>query len=304
MKESNSTYHTPALLQVSLNGLNIQSGGIYVDLTFGGGGHSKEIHKQLGQDGLLIAFDQDPEAANNVWTSNNFLFIDSNFSFLQNQLREHNVEKVDGILADLGVSSHQFDEAGRGFTIHGEAPLDMRMNIRAEKTAAEVLNQYSHKELLRVFQSYSDVNRPDKVAYALEKYRIDQSFQFNTQLIEAVKSLAPRHKEHKFYAQVFQAIRMEVNDELAVLKSMLEQSAAVLKSGGRLVIISYHSIEDRLVKNFIKRGSFDGVPEKDFYGNVLKPFEELNKTPIEASDEEKELNSRSRSAKLRIAVKK
>lgn len=303
MTNSEETYHIPVLLNECLEGLAIRPDGRYVDVTFGGGGHSREIFKQLSEKGHLIGFDQDPDAKANAWQAPNFTFIAGNFAFLKNQLRMFNLMPVDGILADLGVSSHQFDSAERGFSIRMDDELDMRMNQSGELTAKKVVNEYDEEELYRVLKSYGEVQGVKRVVDTLLRERQKGEIITTGQLRNLMAPLAQRGKEHKFLAQIFQAIRIEVNDEMTVLEKMLEQAVDVLKPGGRLVVISYHSLEDRLVKNFMKRGSFDGKIEKDFYGNILKPLEEVNRKPILPTEEELARNSRARSAKLRIAVK-
>jgi 16S rRNA (cytosine1402-N4)-methyltransferase len=297
-------YHTPVMLPECLEGLNIAPSGTYVDVTFGGGGHSRAIFDRLNTDGMLIAFDQDPDAVRNSWSAPNFHFIPSNFSFISNHLRMIGVKQVDGILADLGVSSHQFDEPERGFTIRANAPLDMRMNRSGELTAQKILNNYEEGELVRIFKTYGELPNARKAAAEVIRYRNSKKLKTTADLMEALKSCAPRMKEHKYFAQVFQALRIEVNGELDVLEKLLEQSAELLNKGGRMVVMSYHSLEDRLVKNFFKRGSFDGTIQKDFFGNVLKPFDEVVRHPIVPSEEEIAANPRSRSAKLRIAEKR
>jgi 16S rRNA (cytosine1402-N4)-methyltransferase len=284
-----------------LEGLNIQPNGIYVDVTFGGGGHSKAIFKQLNENGKLVAFDQDPDAQQNVWNASNFLFVPSNFSFLKNHLKALGISQVDGILADLGVSSHQFDEGKRGFSIRSNDELDMRMNQFGALSAKSVMNEYTEEELIRIFRKYGELHAPGKVAGTICRARSNKKIQTTGELIAVLEPIAPKFKEHKFYAQVFQAIRMEVNNELDVLEKFLEQTQEVIKPGGRLVVMSYHSLEDRLVKNYMKRGNFEGVVEKDFFGNILKPFEEVTRKPVSPSESEIELNTRARSAKLRIA---
>jgi len=303
MTNNEETYHIPVLLNECLEGLAIQPEGRYVDVTFGGGGHSREIFKQLNEEGHLIGFDQDPDAKENAWQAPNFTFIAGNFSFLKNQLRMFNLMPVDGILADLGVSSHQFDSAERGFSIRMDDELDMRMNQSGPLSAKTVVNEYDEEELYRVLKSYGEVQGVKRVVETILRERQKGVIATTGQLRNLMAPLAQRGKEHKFLAQIFQAIRIEVNDEMNVLEKMLEQAVEVLKPGGRLVVISYHSLEDRLVKNFMKRGSFDGKIEKDFFGNILKPLEEVNRKPILPSEDELVRNSRSRSAKLRIAVK-
>lgn len=301
MMENKETYHIPVLLQECIEGLNINPEGTYVDVTFGGGGHSRGIFSKLSNKGKLIAFDQDADAKNNVWSAPNFIFIPSNFSFLENHLLAHGVEEVDGILADLGVSSHQFDEGDRGFSFRADAPLDMRMNQRAEKSAKTVINQYEEAELFRIFKEYGELNQARKIAQAIVLEREYKSIETTFQLCDTIQHLAPKFKDYKFFAQVFQALRIEVNEELKVLEKFVLDSAKVLKNGGRLVVMSYHSLEDRIVKNYLKHGSFDGKEEKDFFGNLIKPFREITRHPIVPSDSEIELNSRARSVRLRIA---
>lgn len=297
----NEEYHVPVMLQQCLEGLNIQPDGVYVDVTFGGGGHSQKIFELLSSKGRLISFDQDPDAKANAWEAPNFHFVAANFAFISNHLRMLGIKQVDGILADLGVSSHQFDEEGRGFSIRSNAPLDMRMNQAGDKTAATIVNTYSEDDLYRVFRSYADLTNTPSVVRAILQARDSKKIKTTGDLVAIMEPVAPRHKEHKFYAQVFQALRIEVNEEMQVLEKFLLQTADVLKPGGRLVVMSYHSLEDRLVKNYMKRGSLDGKIEKDFFGNILKPFTEVNRHPIVADEEENERNSRARSAKLRIA---
>lgn len=301
MKSNENTYHVPVLRDASIEGLSIVPSGIYVDVTFGGGGHSHEIFSKLGTAGKLIAFDQDPDALSNVWEAENFTFVPSNFRFMANHLRAMRITQVDGILADLGVSSHQFDSAERGFSLRFEGELDMRMNQSGSLTAKEIVNTYDEEELYRVFRSYGEIDGLKKLVDALLRARQNKKISTTAELTTLLKPLAPNKKEHKFLAQVFQALRIEVNDEMAVLKDFLEQAAKVLRPGGRLVVISYHSLEDRLVKNYIKRGSFDGKIEKDFFGNILKPFDEVVRKAIVPTEDEIELNNRARSAKLRIA---
>lgn len=304
-KTNNETYHIPVMLQPCIDGLNILSDGVYVDVTFGGGGHSREIYKHLTEKGKLIVFDQDAAAKRNAWKAPNFVFIPSNFSFIKNHLRANGILQVDGILADLGVSSYQFDQSGnRGFSIRFNDPLDMRMNQSQPLSAKQVVNTYSEEQIAAVLGKYGEIERPMRIAVEICKIRSKQAINTTFDLIAAIEKFAPRHKEQKFYAQVFQAIRIEVNNEMDALEKFLLQAADMLKPGGRLVVMSYHSLEDRLVKNFMKRGNLDGTIEKDFFGNVLKPFDEVNRKPIGPTDEEMERNPRARSAKLRIAVKR
>jgi 16S rRNA (cytosine1402-N4)-methyltransferase len=297
----NTAYHVPVLLEECLNGLNISPNGIYVDVTFGGGGHSREIFSRLSSKGKLIAFDQDPDTLANVWEAPNFHFIQGNFSFLKNQLRFLKIEKVDGILADLGVSSHQFDSGNRGFSIRTNDLLDMRMNQKSVFSAQNLINEYEEEDLIRIFRKYGELSSPGKIAGTICRGRQNKPIQTTGELIQILEPIAPKFKDHKFYAQIFQSVRIEVNNEMEVLEQFLLQVPDVLKPKGRLVVISYHSLEDRLVKNYIKRGNLDGSIEKDFYGNVLKPLDEINRKPILPTDKEIEKNSRARSAKLRIA---
>ena len=298
---NNQEYHIPVMLQECIDAMCINPDGIYVDVTFGGGGHSRAIFEKLSSKGRLIAFDQDPDARKNAWDAPNFDLIPANFEFLSNHLRLLGVEKVDGLLADLGVSSHQFDEDTRGFSIRTEAELDMRMNQRSQLTAADVVNDYEEKELLRIFRSYGEIKNAFRLVQEITTERRNGRIKTTNDLIKIGTRCAPKHKENRYLAQVFQAVRIEVNDELGTLERLLEQTAEVLKPKARLVVMSYHSLEDRLVKNYTKRGSLTGEIEKDFFGNVLKPFTEIVRHPIVPSEEEVERNSRARSAKLRIA---
>ena len=296
-------YHIPVLLQECIQGLKIKPEGIYVDVTFGGGGHAKEIYQKINKQGKLIVFDQDADAKKNAWEAPNFYFVPSNFIYLSNHLKAHKFEAIDGLLADLGVSSHQFDIPERGFSIREDAPLDMRMNQNIERSAFEIVNSDSEDKLISVFWNYGELTNSRGLASEIVRQRSSKPIKTTFELMAVLKPFAPKFKDHKFYAQVFQAIRIEVNQELEALKQLLLQTCELLKPGGRLVVISYHSLEDRLVKNFMKRGSFDGKIEKDFFGNVLKPFKELIKHPLVPSEDEIRLNSRARSAKLRIAEK-
>jgi len=289
------------MLQPCLDGLNIKSDGTYVDVTFGGGGHARAIFERLAPAGHLVVFDQDPDARNNTWAAPNFHFVPANFAFLRNHLRALGMPSVDGIIADLGVSSHQFDTAQRGFSIREDAPLDMRMNRNGGQSAAELIASADEQKLAAILYEYGELRNSRALAAALVRQRDNAPILTTFDLIKALERFAPKFKDHKFYAQVFQAFRIEVNQELQVLKDFLEQSTQVLKPGGRLVVMSYHSLEDRLVKNFMKRGSFSGDIEKDFFGNVQKPLTEVNRHPIVADENECALNSRARSAKLRIA---
>lgn len=294
-------YHDPALLEETLDGLSIKSSGIYVDVTYGGGGHSKEILERLDDSGKLFAFDQDPDAKANLIEDSRFQFIQQNFSFTRNYLRMYAALPVDGLLADLGVSFHQFDEAKRGFSFRFDGPLDMRMDQSRELTAAKVLNEYEAEDLLRLFRLYGELRNASQVVDRLLSYRSSSLFESTAQLKEVLKGLVPQKVEHKFLAQVFQALRIEVNQELKVIEDLLNQAKEVIKAGGRLVVITYHSLEDRLVKNYMKTGNVEGRLEKDFFGNIQRPFEPVNKKPIVASHDEVLRNNRSRSAKLRIA---
>ena len=298
---NNSDYHIPVMLEECLNALDIRRDGIYVDVTFGGGGHSSEIFKKLNQHGRLIVFDQDPDARKNAWEAPNFSFIAANFAYIANHLRLMGVDKVDGVLADLGVSSHQFDEQERGFSIRGEASLDMRMNQSGELTAADVINDYDENALLYMFRNYGEIPSARRLVNAIVSDRLNGKIKTTQILMDVVTPCAPKFKEHKYFAQVFQAVRIEVNNEMGVLEDFLKATESVLKPRGRLVVMSYHSLEDRMVKNYMKRGSIDGKLKKDFFGNVLKPFNEVTRKPIVASEGEIEMNSRARSAKLRIA---
>ena len=301
MMENSTTYHIPVMLDECIEGLNINPDGIYVDVTFGGGGHSREIYKKISSKGKLIVFDQDPDAKANAWEADNFYFIAANFAYMANHLRMMGIKHVDGILADLGVSSHQFDIESRGFSIRADAPLDMRMNKSGELSAFTVVNEYDERELIKIFRTFGELPNARKITDQIMKNRASKKIKTTNQLMEILGNCAPKFKEHKFFAQVFQAIRIEVNQELEVLKSFLEQTEDCIKPNGRLVVMSYHSLEDRLVKNYLKRGSIHGEITKDFFGNVLKPFNEVNRHPIVAVEEEIERNTRARSAKLRIA---
>lgn len=293
-------YHNPVLLKECIDGLNINPKGIYVDVTFGGGGHSREILKHL-TTGKLYAFDQDDDAVKNKITDDRFVLIKQNFRYLKNFLKMYNALPIDGLLADLGVSSHQFDEASRGFSTRFEAKLDMRMDQNGKQTAADVLNNYSEEELKRIFKLYGEIENAGRLAYAIFHARKEKPLETVTDLKKAMESCVRRGRENQYYAQVFQALRIEVNKELDVLQEMLLQTLEILKPGGRLVVIAYHSLEDRLVKNMMRSGKFEGEVEKDFYGNKLTPFELITRKPIVPSDKENEENSRARSAKLRVA---
>jgi 16S rRNA (cytosine1402-N4)-methyltransferase len=298
-----TAYHIPALLDETIDGLNIKPDGIYVDVTFGGGGHSREILVRLSEKGKLIGFDQDEDAVKNAFDDPRFIFVRSNFKYLKNFLRYHNIEKVDGILADLGVSSHHFDEAERGFSFRFDGPLDMRMNTKSSLTASVLLNTYSEEQLADVFYLYGELHNSRKIAKTIVNARTKAPFDRIFPFIEVLKPFFGREKEKKDMARVFQALRIEVNKEMDVLKSLLEQSLDVLNPEGRLVVLTYHSLEDRLVKNFFRSGNFEGKIEKDFYGNVISPLKAINNKVIVAAEGEIALNPRARSAKLRVAEK-
>jgi len=296
-------YHNPVLLHRSIELLNIEPNGVYVDVTFGGGGHSRLILEQLAQ-GRLIAFDQDPDALNNIPEDDRFTLIPQNFRYLKNFLRLNNAVPVDGILADLGVSSHQFDVPDRGFSTRFDARLDMRMNPSVANSAEYVVNTYSAGELQRILTQYGELRSSYCVSQAIVKARSEKPIQTTRQLIEVIKSCLPEKKINKLSAMVFQTLRIEVNEELDVLKEMLQHAADVLTPGGRIVVISYHSLEDRLVKNFFRAGNFEGKIEKDFFGNVLSPLKPLSGKAIIPDEAEIDVNSRARSAKMRVAEKR
>lgn len=304
MNETQPTYHIPVLLQESIEGMNLQPNGIYVDMTFGGGGHSKEILRQGDSSIRLFSFDQDADAEKNIVDDSRFTFVRSNFRYLYNFLRYHQVEQVDGILADLGVSSHHFDDSERGFSFRFDGNLDMRMNKRAGITAADVVNTYDEERLANIFYLYGELKNSRKLASAIAKARNEKAIKTIGDFLEIVKPMFGREREKKELAKVFQALRIEVNQEMEALKEMLYAAAEALKPGGRLVVITYHSLEDRMVKNIMKTGNIEGKAEQDFFGNVQTPFRLVNNKVIVASDEEVERNPRSRSAKLRIAEKK
>ncbi len=295
-----NNYHIPVMLEACIDGLNIKPDGVYVDVTFGGGGHSKEILKRLNKDGILIAFDQDPDAQRNKIDDPRFLFVDQNFAFLRNNLRLLGYKQVDGILADLGVSSHQFDEPERGFSTRFDSSLDMRMDKQGSITAADVLNKYAEEDLHKIFGIYGEVKNAKSLARAIVTERMSESVLTLADFKRAIAAHIPKGKENKYMAQVFQALRIEVNGEIKVLESFLEQTAEVIKPGGRLVVMSYHSLEDRPVKNFLAKGKFKGEVDKDFFGNQQKPFQVITRKAVVASSDELAINSRSRSAKLRI----
>lgn len=298
---TNQEYHIPALLEESINGLNISPDGIYVDVTFGGGGHSRAIMEKLGSQGRLFSFDQDMDAWSNRLDDKRFTFVHSNFSFLKNFLRYYGVETVDGILADLGVSFHHFDDGERGFSFRQDSRLDMRMNRDSKVDAATVVNTYDEQQLATVLYLYGELKQSRRMASAIVKARSNGEITTTGGLVEVVSPFIRKSQEKKELAQVFQALRIEVNHEIDALKRLLNQSLEVLKPGGRLVVITYHSLEDRLVKNFMRSGNVEGKVDKDFYGRVNTPWQLINNRVITASDAEVERNPRSRSAKLRIA---
>ncbi len=295
-------YHVPALLKESIEGLNIRPDGIYVDVTYGGGGHSSEILKHLNK-GRLIAFDQDEDALKNKINDKRFMLIHSNYRYVKNYLKYYGILKVDGIIADLGISFHQVDEIERGFSFRADADIDMRMNKKGKITSADILNDYDEKDLIRIFRDYGELNNAFQIVKVIIENRNVEKFQKTNQLVHVLSKFAPKNAENKFFAKIFQALRIEVNNEMEALKDLLKASELLLSKGGRLVIISYHSLEDRLVKNFIRSGNFEGEIEKDVYGNFKTALNQLVKKPIVPSDKEIKENPRSRSAKLRIAEK-
>ena len=295
-------YHSPVLLNECIEGLNIKPTGIYVDVTFGGGGHSKEIMKHL-DGGKLFAFDQDADAYENNLQQDGFKLIDANFRYLRNFLRMEGIKKVDGILADLGVSSHQFDVAERGFSTRFEGELDMRMNPKSDLSAKEIINDYSEENLANVLYKYGELKNSRRIAKEIVRARQVEKINTTTELIVVVAKIVPEKYRNQFLARIFQAIRIEVNDEIVALKEMLLSGVDMLKPGGRLVVLSYHSLEDRLVKNLMKKGNLEGNAEKDFFGNPIKDLKEINRKVIVATADEVKQNSRARSAKLRIAEK-
>ena len=305
MVKTAETYHVPVLLNESIDGLNIQPGGIYVDVTFGGGGHSREILARINGNGHLYSFDQDADAERNVVPNKDFTFVCSNFRYLKNWMRYYGVDGIDGLLADLGVSSHHFDDETRGFSFRYEdAPLDMRMNKRAGKTAADIVNDYEESQLADIFYLYGELKNSRRIASALVKARAEKRIETTTDFIKAVEPLFKREREKKEMAKLFQALRIEVNHEMDALKEMLKSATELLKTGGRLSVITYHSLEDRIVKNVMKAGNSEGKVTQDFFGRIETPFKLINNKVIVPSQEEQERNPRSRSAKLRIAEKK
>ena len=297
------TYHIPVMLDECISALNIKPNGIYVDLTMGGGGHTREILKHLDPEGHLYSLDQDPDAEANAPQDPRHTFVASNFRFVRGALRLRGVEHVDGILADLGVSSHHFDAKHRGFSFRGEALLDMRMNTRGGRTAADIINTYTNDALAKIFSEYGELDTTWKIANCIERARTEKPITTTAELVEAVKPCTPPKDEAKFLTKLFQAIRIELNGEIEALKMALEQSAKLLSPEGRLVVMSYHSLEDRLVKNFMRSGNCEGVIEKDFFGRATTPFKVISRKAIVPSDEEITTNPRSRSAKLRVAEK-
>lgn len=297
------SYHNPVLLKESVDALSIKEDGVYVDVTFGGGGHSREILSRLGEKGRLFAFDQDPDAQQNKIDDPRFVLIGENFRFISRFLRFYGVKKVDGVLADLGVSSHQFDEAERGFSTRFDADLDMRMDQKSDLSGKKIINTYSEEDLSNMLFLYGELRNARTLAKTILEARVDKEINTSFQLKEVLQRFLPKAKEHKILAQIFQAIRIEVNQELEVLKEFLQQIPQLLNEDGRLSVISYHSLEDRLVKRFVRTGLFTGEPEKDFYGNTNEPLKKVGKMIVPTKEEIKE-NNRARSAKLRIATLK
>ena len=298
-----SEYHVPVLLNESIEALDINPDGIYVDVTFGGDGHSRAILEKLSTRGHLFSFDQDLDAMKNAFQDDRFTFVRSNFMYLKNFLKYYGVEKIDGLLADLGVSSHHFDDEERGFSFRFNAPLDMRMNKSTSVSAADVLNTYPESKLTNIFSLYGELSNAKKIAHTIVQKRNDNPIIDTNQLLDIVKPYFMREREKKDLAKLFQALRIEVNNEMLVLRKMLNQTAEVMNSNGKLVVITYHSLEDRIVKNFIKSGNCEGDIQKDFYGNIISPFKALNNKVITPSEIEMNANPRSRSAKMRVAVK-
>ena len=302
--EQHSNYHNPVMLAQSIEGLNIKPDGVYVDLTFGAGGHSRAILERLNENGKLFAFDQDQDAKQNLINDARFTFINHNFKHIKNHLKYYGIEKTDGILGDLGVSSHQFDSENRGFSYRFDCDLDMRMDTRKSLKARDILHTYTESELSRIFYQYGEISNAKKLAQVIVQQRDTSPFLTSQDLIERIKPCIPKHREFKYLSQLYQSIRLIVNDELSVLRSVLEQSIDLLNVGGRIAVISYHSLEDRLVKVFFRSGNFEDIIDKDLYGNVLSPFKVINRKAITPDEAELNKNNRSRSAKLRIAEKK
>lgn len=301
MNSSDTTYHVPVLLNESIDGLNIKSDGIYVDVTFGGGGHSREILRRLGPKGRLYGFDQDSDAEGNIPDDERFTFVRSNFRYLKNWMRYYEVEKIDGLLADLGVSSHHFDDETRGFSFRWDSPLDMRMNKRAGVTAADFINKAEEEKIADVLYLYGEIRQARRMASQIVKARSEKPLLTTGDLLKVVQPLMPHNREKKDLARVFQALRIEINHEMDALKEMLLAASEVLAEGGRLSVITYHSLEDRIVKNVMKSGNVEGKIEQDFYGRISSPFRSVNSKVIVPSDQEQQTNPRSRSAKLRVA---
>ncbi|MBQ8990026.1 MAG: 16S rRNA (cytosine(1402)-N(4))-methyltransferase RsmH [Prevotella sp.] len=297
------TYHIPVLLRESIDGLDIKPDGVYVDVTFGGGGHSREILRRLGKNGRLYSFDQDEDAEKNVPADDRFTFVRSNFRYIRNWMRYYDVEQIDGLLADLGVSSHHLDDETRGFSFRFDAPLDMRMNKRAGTTAAEIVNNYDEAQIAEVLYTYGELKNARRVAAAIVKSRGEKAVRTTGDLLQVVEPLFPREREKKETAKLFQALRIEVNHEMDALKEMLNGAGELLREGGRLSVITYHSLEDRIVKNFMKAGNAEGKVQQDFFGRIEAPFRQVSSKVIVPDDDEQQRNPRSRSAKLRIAEK-
>ena len=297
------TYHVPVLLKESVDGLDIKSDGIYVDVTFGGGGHSREILSRLGKKGHLYSFDQDADAEQNIVDDDRFTFVRSNFRYISNWMRYYGVGQIDGLLADLGVSSHHFDDETRGFSFRYDAPLDMRMNKRAGKTAADILNEYSEKALADVFYLYGELKNARRIAAAICAYRQQKRIETTADLTKATEKLIRTEKEKKDLARIYQALRIEVNHEMDALRDMLKSATSLLTKEGRLSVITYHSLEDRIVKNIMKAGNAEGKVEQDFFGRISSPFRTVSNKVITPTEDELQVNPRSRSAKLRIAEK-
>ena len=303
MIKTAETYHVSVLLKESVDGLDIQPDGIYVDVTFGGGGHSREILSRLGTNGRLFGFDQDADAESNIMNDDRFTFVRSNFRYLKNWMRFHEVEKIDGLLADLGVSSHHFDDETRGFSFRFDAPLDMRMNKRAGMTAANVLNNYTEEQLADIFYLYGELKNARKIASVVVKARQDSPIETTGQLLQLTEKIFAREREKKEVTKLFQALRIEVNHEMDALREMLNSACQLLRPGGRLSVITYHSLEDRIVKNVMRAGNAEGKVEQDFFGRAKSPLHLINNRVIVPTDDELQRNPRSRSAKLRIAEK-